>query len=182
MAHQIGPRHETIPVPPVPEHTVYIEAGGLKFGVEGRFLTADILNEHFLKDPEQARIFAETTAKYGSDLAALDDVGVSVHVFDARDDQEYLRFDVFDGDAHYHYMTPGSHHIVVGFDVTANPDFFGWVFERLENNVPEMLEKAGVADAVTYVDREAVRKVVPELRAVADGALAAQRRPHAASV
>jgi hypothetical protein len=179
MAHQVGARHETIPVPPVPEHTTYVEAGGVRLGVEGRVLNAAILSEHFSKDAEQARIFAETTAKYGTDLSTIDDVGVSVHVFDPRDAQEYLRFDIFDGDAHYHYITPGSHHIVVGFDVTANPDFLDWVFERLATTLAQMLEKAGVADAVSYVDQATVREALPGLRGLADEALTAQRQAHA---
>lgn len=39
-----------------------------------------------------------------------------------------------------------------------------------------MLEQAGVADAGSYVDHPAVREVLPDLRAIADEALSAQRQ------
>ena len=180
MARPVGNTHKTIPVPPVPEHTTYWEVGGVKIGLEGRFLTGAILADHFSKDPEQARIFAELAAKSTTNQATLDDVGISIHVFDARDDKEYVRFDMFDGDPHYHYMTPGSHHIPVIFVTTANPDYIGWTFERLATSLPAMMEKAGAADAARHVDMAAVRAILPELRAAADNALASQRAEHVA--
>jgi hypothetical protein len=43
------------------------------------------------------------------------DEGVTIHVFDASDGHEYLRFDVFDDEPHYHYI-----HRTVGDTVVNN--------------------------------------------------------------
>ena len=60
------------------------------------------------------------------------DEGVTIHVFDADDGHEYLRFDVFDDEPHYHYIhrTDDGRRVVnnvIDFDVTAHGDMLPWV-------------------------------------------------------
>ncbi len=99
----------------------------------------------------------------------MEDRGWSVHVCDAATGAEYLRFDVFEGDPHYHYIHPGDHHFVVPFDRAASGDMTEWAIECLRRRLPEMLEHAGASDLAARVDRAQLEAAIPELRAALSG-------------
>ena len=86
------------------------------------------------------------------------DEGVSLHVFDATDGHEYVRFDVFDDDPHYHYNHHGPEVVnnVIEFDVIAHGDMLPWALERIRTRLPEMLTEAGGAHLVAGLDQEAI--------------------------
>jgi hypothetical protein len=172
----VGLRFDVSPIAPVPEATTHIEAGPVTFGVEYRILTDEEVD---------AAIPAELRESAGIDDArpagGLQDEGVSVHVFDSGSRDEFLRFDSFGDDPHYHYIFPGSHNIVVGFDVAALGDFHDWTFSRLRLRLPDMLREAGqpeLADQVVLRAEDVARGIdeveerVRQIRAGVAGASA----------
>ena len=76
-----------------------------------------------------------------------------------RDDgHEYLRFDVFDDEPHYHYIHRTVDDTVVNnvidFDTVAHGDMLAWTLRLLHTRLPEMLRAAGgdrVAAAVVDI-------------------------------
>ena len=93
---KIGRRYSGDPIPPIPEHTTWIDAGGLRFGIEFRVLNDAIINAEFGSREEKSVQVDGVLPE--EDLVGFDSRGVSIHVCDARDGGEYLRFDAFDGD------------------------------------------------------------------------------------
>jgi hypothetical protein len=160
---KIGRRYSGDPIAPVPEHTSWVEAGGLRFGVEFRVLNDEIIDQTFGERPE-TQVGGVLPPQ---DLAGFDSRGVSIHVCDARDGGEYLRFDAFDGDPHYHYLTPGEGHTVVVFDDAALGDMFPWTLGCLRDRLPQMLALAGAADLADRVDVADVHAVLPEIERLA---------------
>jgi hypothetical protein len=165
----IGKVYNIPPQPPVAENNHLISAGALTFGVEYR----DV-------DPESLRA---TYADNAAHLAELEerspeggffDTGVSIHVSGTDDGHEYLRFDVFDDEPHYHYVhrtIDGTvQNQVIDFDTVAHGDMFSWVMTCLRTRLPEMLTAAGgtalaarldlgtLPTAVDAVEREARRQ------------------------
>ena len=57
------------------------------------------LDETYKDNPEHLAELREQSPEGG-----FADEGVTIHVFDADDGHEYLRFDVFDDEPHYHYI------------------------------------------------------------------------------
>jgi hypothetical protein len=159
--HKIGVRRETVPIPPLEEHLERFNAGSVEFGVEYRFLNDTLVSQHTATKPEQAAMVAAARVQGGNEGIPIDDQGVSIHVFDTQTGLEWLRFDAFDEDPHYHYITPGSHHVGVGFDEAANGDCLEWVLHSLAERLPRMLREAGAEDLAGKVDQAAVDAVLP---------------------
>ncbi|MGI9576569.1 MAG: DUF7700 domain-containing protein [Microthrixaceae bacterium] len=141
----LGQTYDVQPLPPDIEHTVYLDAGPLSIGVEYRVV-----------DPE-----ALSAAYEGDDLAEIEahspeggfsDEGLSIHVIAVADQHEYLRFDAFDDEPHYHYVDRSlGTNTVVGFDEATNGPMLPWVLSRLRHRLDPMLRRAGaahVADAL----------------------------------
>ena len=155
----IGTRYEGSPVPPVPEHTRYVVAGPLVIGVEPRQVDASVI----------AATYGDITVRgAGNDTPQppiLEDRGLTLHVCDATNGAEYLRFDLFDDNPHYHYIHPGKHHLVVPFDRAACGDMRAWAVSCLRSRLRPMLEAAGAADLaarLTPHDVEAAVAVAAE--------------------
>lgn len=142
----LGQTYNVQPVPPDPDHTRYFEAAPLRIGVEYRIV-----------DPE-----ALSDAYEGDDLAEIEehspeggfsDEGLSIHVESIADDHEYIRFDAFDDDPHYHYVDKAAGtNTLVGFDVAAHGPVIPWVLSQLQHRLDPMLRRAGaphVADTLT---------------------------------
>ena len=114
----IGTHYEGSPVPPVPEHTRYVGAGALSIGVEYRQVDASVI----------AATYGDVELREAGDDTPqppiLDDRGLTLHVCDAATGDEYLRFDVFEDNPHYHYIHPRESHLVVPFDRNENCDRF----------------------------------------------------------
>jgi hypothetical protein len=121
------------PIPPVEAHTRWLRAGPLSFGVEYR-----VLNDGVVSSTPGVEVIAGA-------LTGFDSRGRTLHVCDAATGAEYLRFDCFDGDPHYHYITPGERNRVVVYDEASCGDMWEWCLRALGTRLPEMLRVAGVS-------------------------------------
>lgn len=135
----IGQVYDVQPMAPDPECTTYLDAGGLRIGIEYRELDPEKLADYYegddLKEVEEH-----------SPEGGFTDEGVTIHVESVADDHEYLRFDVFLDDPHYHYVDKAAGtNTVVGFDRAAHGDMLPWVIGQLEHRLAPMLEAAGAA-------------------------------------
>ena len=153
-------KYDLMPIPPVEERTEWFEAGSLAIGVEYRHLTDAIAAAAALEA-------AEGTA--GSSAAAstgLDDRGVSLHVCvaEAGARREHLRFDCFQEDPHYHYVShaPRFNHML-HLDPVADGDSLAWALERIRTRLPQMLARAGAAAAAATLDPAALDALLPRV-------------------
>jgi len=164
-------RYDTMPIPPIEAHTEWFDAGALRFGVEYRVLD------------EAIAAAAVTEAAVGGDRAdpaSFDDRGVSIHVVgrDEHGELEYLRFDCFQEDPHYHYLCWRERsNEMLHLDPVAEGDPLAWALERLRTRLREMLTRAGAAHVASRVDPRAVEAVLPQVAAAAERA----RSEHAAA-
>lgn len=159
--HPVGIRRESIPIPPVDEVTRYVEAGVLKLGLEYRVVTEEMLREHYGDDTSSAQLLDDALAGTGQ---TLEDQGFSLHVFHGS--REYLRFDDFGDNPHYHYITPGSHHYVVAHDGIANGSLLGWAIGVLRERAGPMLRNAGATEAADALDIEALHAALDRVEAM----------------
>jgi hypothetical protein len=110
------------------------------------------------------------------------DVGVSIHVLAADDGHEYLRFDVFDGDPHYHYIRPsGDHNQVIGYDAAANGDMLPWAIGCLTTRLADMLREAGGGEVAARLNPGGLDAAIDQVATMADAARRAQRHRTAAA-
>ena len=142
----IGATYSVPPIPPDPEHTVYVDAGVLRIGVEHRLLDDAELAANYkgaaMEEIEQAVGGQE-----------VQDNGVSVHVCGAQDGHEYLRFDMFEHGPHYHYIDRGGEEqTIIDFDRVALGEMLPWVLHKLRSRLAEMLERAGGGDLVASLN------------------------------
>ena len=153
-------RYDRMPIPPNDAHTAYFEAGSVRIGVEFRILTDDVV----------AAIRPSLETAGGSEegqLTELDDAGVSLHVFagPAGSQKEYLRFDCFREDPHYHYVGwERKSNEVLHIDPVADGDPLAWALDRIATRLPQMLERAGVPDLGRAVDPRAVEAALPRVK------------------
>jgi hypothetical protein len=153
-------RYDLMPIPPVDAHTEYFDAGAVRFGVEYRLLNDAI-----------------AAAAGNDDAVSFDDRGVSLHVFgvaantqDTQDTRErgepveHLRFDCFDEDPHYHYVS-WKHKLneMLHIDPIADGDPLIWALERIRTRLPQMLERAGAAEIAALVDLRLVEATLPKV-------------------
>jgi hypothetical protein len=169
----IGKVYAIAPQPPVAEHTRYLPAGNLRLGIEYRELDPEGLVETYKHDAAQLAEMLDRSPEGG-----FTDEGLSFHVCAADDGHEYVRFDVFDGEPHYHYNHPGVDIVnnVIDFDTAAHGDMLPWALECLRSRLPEMLTEAGGGALVAGLDLQAIAAAVDELAAIAEGASAARQR------
>lgn len=139
--YKLGILSTRMPIPIRPENCVFLDAGPVRFVVEPRILTDEVMHQHNVKIGQP-------------DLPpgwTFDDSGASLHVFGIADGLEHLRFDCFTKDAHYHYIRQlEQEQQVCPFDVVANGDPIEWAVTRL-NRLPEMLEFAGAPELAAAV-------------------------------
>jgi hypothetical protein len=164
---RIGVVYNMAPQPPSETDTRWVPAGVLTIGVEYRDVNPDELMELYEDDPAQLAELLEKSPEGG-----FSDNGVSIHVRGTDDGHEYLRFDVFDDEPHYHYIhnTGPEEEIVnnvVTFDTFAFgemlPIAIGWLRERL----PEMLPRAGGGHLVAGLDPALLELAIDEVADVA---------------
>lgn len=160
--YRLGIAFDVMPVPVVPDHCVSVDAGPIRFTIESRVLTNDLmmrgLTDAGMATPDPAYVAT----------LALDDSGMSLHVFGAADGLEHLRFDCFESEPHYHYIDNGRHvNTVVRIDNVAEPDPVGWVIARIERRLPQMLDHAG-APALADEVRRRWAEVEPAVAPVAE--------------
>jgi hypothetical protein len=80
--------------------------------------------------------------------------GPSIHVFSADHAKEYMRFDMFGRNQHYHYILDDlQHNIVWGYDADANGPMLEWIIASLQQRLPSMLRRAGDKQLADQVER-----------------------------
>lgn len=140
--------YDVRPEPLDPAATTWVEAGAVRFGIESRNVTPESLRETYKDDPEG---LAEIEAN--SPEGGFADEGVSIHVLGSEDGHEYLRFDAFAGDPHYHYIhRSGERNHWVPFDDVAGGDMVEFALSCLRDRLPAMLSAAGGESLAARLD------------------------------
>jgi hypothetical protein len=154
------------PIPPDAEHTTWVDAGALRIGVEWRNLDEAELEANY-----EGEAMEEVQAAITGNIQ---DNGVSLHVAGAADAHEYLRFDMFEQEPHYHYIErSGERQTIIEFDRVALGDMLPWALHQLRTRLPEMLAYAGGDDLVPKLDRERIASSLAEVERLAREAQAA---------
>jgi hypothetical protein len=171
----IGKVYNIPPQPPAPQNTRYLPAGALTFGIEYRDVDPESLTATYEKDPAQLAELEEKSPEGG-----FTDEGVSIHVCGSDDGHEYVRFDVFDDEPHYHYIhrTPNGADVVnnvIDFDTAAHGEMLPWAIECLRTRLPAMLTEAEGDHLVPLLDSALVARVVDEVQRIAEQAQQARR-------
>jgi hypothetical protein len=168
-----------MPIPPVEAQTTWFDAGAVRIGVEYR-----LLNDAIAAAADAVATRNATPAAAGSiDAPPFDDRGVSLHVFGTGADGkalEFLRFDCFDEDPHYHYVSwRGMSNEMLHMDPIADGDPLAWALERIRTRLPQMLARAGAADVAARVDPREIERALPR---VAEAAYRARYHSDAGAV
>ncbi len=163
-AERMGTFVASFPVPHEPAATTFVEAGPITFGIEPRVF-----------DPvaEAAKLTAEEIAAAGPDALFHSDQidgGVCVHVFGTDGLAEYLRFDCFDDEPHYHYIVPGRGNMLVHFDRVANGPMLDWTLRTLRERLPELLTQLGAEDLAVSLHPEQLARALGEVERLASAA------------
>jgi len=147
-----GNRYGQLPIPMVTEHCIPVDAGAVQLVVESRKLTNEIIESTYQGGVKSAIPF--------------DDFGATLHVCGTDDGLEYLRFDCFENEPHYHYVrNADGGNLICRIDQHAEGDPIDWTLNRLRERLPEMLEFAGVPElaAQTRANHEKVLAVIDEV-------------------
>lgn len=170
----IGEVYNMPPQPPVAEHTRSFPAGAVTFGVEYRDLDPASLTATYAGNAAHLAELEERSPEGG-----FSDEGVSIHVCGTDDGHEYVRFDVFDQEPHYHYVhKPEADgtivNNVIAFDTVALGNMLDWAIERLRTRLPAMLRAAGGEDVAARLEDEQVARAIDEVERLARRAQAAR--------
>ncbi|MGH0032914.1 MAG: DUF7700 domain-containing protein [Myxococcota bacterium] len=150
-------RYDVMPIPPVEARTEFIDAGAVRFGVEYRLLTDAIA---------AASAAVAARGDVSAEGQSFDDRGVSIHVYGVDDEgaREYLRFDCFDEDPHYHYVSwKAKTNEMIHIDPVAEGDPLRWTLERLRTRLPQMLARAGAEHVARRLDARRVDEALPRV-------------------
>ena len=158
---RIGTFVASFPVPHEPQATTFIAAGPITFGIEPRVF--DPVAEAAKLTPEEIAA-AGPDALFNSDKV---DGGVCVHVFGTQGLAEYLRFDCFDDEPHYHYIVPGRGNMLVHFDRVANGPMLEWTIQTLRGRLREMLTQLGAEKLAASLQPEELERALDEVQRVA---------------
>lgn len=164
----VGTTYTVPPMAPDPASTDYFDVAPLKIGIEYRKVDPDALEETYGGDAAQMAEIDEHSPEGG-----FTDEGVSIHVISLADEHEYLRFDVFVEEPHYHYVDRAAGtNTVVPFDTVAHGEMLPWMLGNLRERLPEMLIAAGapaVGDEVSpQVAGEISDRVEAHLRTIGE--------------
>jgi hypothetical protein len=168
----IGKVYSIAPQPPIEENTHWFDAGNVTIGIEYRNVDPDNLFETYRLDQEQLAELLQRSPEGG-----FSDQGVSLHVKGIEDGHEYLRFDAFEAEPHYHYNHRGDEVInnVIDFDTVAQGEMLPWALERLRNRLPEMLAEAGGSHLVGELDMRSIGSAIDQVAVRAERVRAAAR-------
>jgi hypothetical protein len=100
--------------------------------------------------------------------AGVEVSGPTIRVVGADDDHEYLRFDMFNSNAHYHYTSPstdadGEAERVVVLDTVTEGEPVSWAISRLRGRLAPMLANAGGQRLVELLDEDTLGQAVDEV-------------------
>jgi hypothetical protein len=152
-------RYSKMPIPPVEARTAHFTAGAITVGVEYRVLTA--AEAAGLTDSNEI-----AAGGYVKPAEEFHDRGVSLHVWGETDGRraEYLRFDCFDEEPHYHYISWDNRtNEMLHIDPVADGDPLAWALERVRTRLPQMLERAGAPALAAQVDPRAIEELMPRV-------------------
>jgi hypothetical protein len=181
----VGQRYPILPLPHIPEQTEMIPAGILTIGVGHRVLD-EATARAYLDEVGYRRVDDDGTERHYEGR----DAGVCIHVFgpppsnpgprssagahdgdDPSELVEYVRFDCFDDEPHYHYVYNSERaQDRVFLDPTLEGDPMAWALERLRTRMPEVLRKVGAPDIADRVDPAAMDAVIPAVVAAVERA------------
>ena len=150
-------RYSVMPIPPVEAHTAWFEAGALKIGVEYRLLNDAVA---------AANQLSTASGDERGETSGLDDRGVSLHVCGQQDGEwrEFLRFDCFVEDPHYHYVSwREKANEMVQLDPVADGDPLAWALDRIRTRLPQMLVRAGASEVAVRIDVAALEAALPRV-------------------
>ena len=151
--------YSVMPIPPVEANTRWFPAGELRIGVQFRLL------DDAIAASADAQLAAASGTERGQ-TTGLDDHGVALHVCAEQDGEwrEFLRFDCFQEDPHYHYVSQRDRmNHMVHLDPIADGDALAWALERIRTRLPQMLTRAGAADVAARLDARAVEEALPRI-------------------
>jgi len=158
---RVGDFIESIPVPHEPADTRYFPAGPLTLGVEYRVF--DPVEEAKKLTPEEVAATGPDSLFHRQET----DEGVSLHVFATDGLAEYLRFDCFADEPHYHYIAPERGNMLVHFDAVTNGPMLEWALHVVRTRVPQMLTAIGADTLAAAVDADLLNAAVDEAAAAA---------------
>ena len=166
---------EATPIPPVEANVTRFVAGALTFGVEYRRLDSAVSRQNLELNRQQGRQIAEDLGESQTEEAE----GPSIHVFASDDGGEYLRFDCFDNEPHYHYIDPQRPWVNrLTFDPVANGDMLSWTIAALRSRLPQLLSRTDTGAALAArVDLQQVQPVLDEVERCARNVLTTPRNP-----
>ena len=149
-------KYDTMPIPPLDAQTEFIDAGAIRFGIEFRLLNDAISAANKL------------AAARGTDKGTgdLNDRGVSIHIYGTEHGEtlEHLRFDCFDEDPHYHYISwRDKSNDMVHLDPVADGDPLQWALGCVRTRLPQMLERAGATKLAAAVDQREIDAALPRV-------------------
>ncbi|MFT5444073.1 MAG: hypothetical protein ACI8W3_003125 [Myxococcota bacterium] len=154
-------RYSVMPIAPNDVHTTWFSAGTLRLGVEYRLLTDAVT---------ATATFESAQGDERGQTEALDDRGVSIHVYATQDgeEREFLRFDCFLEDPHYHYISWRDRtNEMLHMDPPATGDPVEFALDCVATRLPGLLTRAGAADVVEKLDLVSLEAVLPQVRAEA---------------
>jgi hypothetical protein len=149
------------PIPPDPAHTRYVDAGAIRIGVEYRLLDEEELAANYAGEQMQE-------IEQALDGATVQDNGVSLHVVGTEDGHEYLRFDLFEQEPHYHYIDRSNEsQTIVDFDRVAHGTMLPWALAQIRERLEPMLERAGGAALASALDSDVIASALVEVEKLA---------------
>jgi hypothetical protein len=155
----VGTTYTIPPMPPDQASTDYFEVSPLRVGVEYRRVDPEALAATYGDNPEHMAEIDDNSPEGG-----FTDEGVSIHIISQADGHEYLRFDVFVDEPHYHYVDKAAGtNTVVPFDSAAHGDMTPWAVGQLRNRLPAMLSNAGAPDLAAQVTDEVSAAISEEV-------------------
>jgi hypothetical protein len=89
--------------------------------------------------------------------------GPTVRVLGSEDQHEYLRFDMFNVNAHYHYEPPAEKERILMIDTVADGDPVDWSIERLRGRLAPMLVAAGAEALASELDEATLAGAVADV-------------------
>ena len=146
-------RYTGMPIPPIKENMREFNAGAITIGVEFR-----VLNDAVVASLGLTEIAAS------NEYPTLDDNGVSIHVFVNNDEGNFerLRFDCFQNDPHYHYLSiKNKFQDVIHIDKTVTGDPVTWALDLLRTRLPIMLGRADIDNPDSLVDSKRIEEILP---------------------
>ena len=157
MAQSHITRYDLMPIPALESQTTWFDAGAIRIGVEYRLLS----------DAIAAASDLEVAAGHDGAGDVENDRGVALHICGVDtggEALEYLRFDCFEEDPHYHYVSwRNESNEMIHIDPVAEGDPLAWALERIRTRLPQMLARAGAHEIAERFDPLALEAILPRV-------------------